>query len=190
MELITVGAVLGLVAALLLPALARARERARQVVCAGNLRQVGQLVCLYYDRYERLPVEDYPGYLLWDGARYVLYGRVVADAGGWPVARVFYCPSGREFPPHDWDTGIQNLGIAGQITACAYWGRSPSQGAPSRLDRELRVLVTDWLGPSGYFPNHAAGVNALRSDGAVQFRSAPSGWNVTMTNGWGWIDDE
>lgn len=188
--MLLVGAVLGLLAALLLPALGRARERARQVVCLGNLRQIGQLVYLYHDRYQRLPVENFPGYLLWDGARYVLYGRVVADAGGWPVARLFYCPSGREFLPYDWDTGIQNLGIPGSITACAYWGRSPQQGAPSRLDRELRVLIADWLGPPGYSANHRGTLHTLRTDGAVLFRPAPAGWNVTMTNAWDWVDEE
>jgi prepilin-type N-terminal cleavage/methylation domain-containing protein len=46
-ELITVVAIVAILASLLLPALARARRSAYQVVCASNLKQIGVAFELY-----------------------------------------------------------------------------------------------------------------------------------------------
>jgi len=46
-ELLTVVAIIGLLAALLLSAVAKAREKGRQVSCASNLRQIGQSIAMF-----------------------------------------------------------------------------------------------------------------------------------------------
>jgi prepilin-type N-terminal cleavage/methylation domain-containing protein/prepilin-type processing-associated H-X9-DG protein len=49
-ELLVVIAIIGLLVALLLPALARAREAARSTTCQSNLRQFGQSMYIFADR--------------------------------------------------------------------------------------------------------------------------------------------
>ncbi|WP_165249502.1 DUF1559 domain-containing protein [Paludisphaera soli] len=58
-ELLTVLAVVGLLVALLLPAVQAAREAARRAQCGSNLRQIGLAIHGYHDAWQVLP----PGYL-------------------------------------------------------------------------------------------------------------------------------
>src|SRR6266571_3314454 len=58
-ELMAVIAILALLAALLLPALAKAREQGRSSVCRNNMRQIGLAMTLYAD--------DNSDYLPWPG---------------------------------------------------------------------------------------------------------------------------
>jgi prepilin-type N-terminal cleavage/methylation domain-containing protein/prepilin-type processing-associated H-X9-DG protein len=56
LELLVVISIIAILAGLLLPVLASARNRARQVQCTGNLRQLGICVTLYAgDSRDRLP---------------------------------------------------------------------------------------------------------------------------------------
>jgi prepilin-type N-terminal cleavage/methylation domain-containing protein len=54
-ELLVVVAIIAILAAMLLPALSRARERARQAVCMSNLKQMGLVLGMYSS--------DFGGYL-------------------------------------------------------------------------------------------------------------------------------
>lgn len=53
LELLVVIAVIGILAAILLPALARARESARRTSCQANLLQLGMALRMYADEHER-----------------------------------------------------------------------------------------------------------------------------------------
>src|SRR6266566_2743402 len=59
LELLAVVAILALLAALLLPALAKAREQGRSSVCRSNMRQIGLAMTLYAD--------ENSDYLPWPG---------------------------------------------------------------------------------------------------------------------------
>src|SRR5690349_18822231 len=54
-ELLAVLAVIGILVALLLPAVQSAREAARRARCIGNLRQVGLAMHAYHDVHNVLP---------------------------------------------------------------------------------------------------------------------------------------
>ena len=54
-ELLVVVAIIAILASLLLPALSAARERSRQSVCQGNMKQVSLAAVIYHDDMEVLP---------------------------------------------------------------------------------------------------------------------------------------
>ena len=87
-ELMGVIAIIGILAAILLPALARARESARRGSCAMNLSQLGSLLQMYASEHE--------GALPWSGGHnnadclWSLYPDYLADD------RLFKCPSSTE----------------------------------------------------------------------------------------------
>ncbi len=63
-ELLVVIAIIAILAAILFPVFAQAREKARAISCTSNLRQIGTATMMYVQDYD----ETYPSGWGWDGA--------------------------------------------------------------------------------------------------------------------------
>jgi len=55
LELLIVIAIIAIMTSILLPALTKAREQGRSIVCRGNLKQLGTIFYLYHDTYGVMP---------------------------------------------------------------------------------------------------------------------------------------
>jgi len=92
-ELLVVVAIIAILAALLLPALTAARERARRTACANNLDEMGKAIENYLGQYGNY----YPGKLEW-GYTYATNGSgVYVDVTKTPNQRIYdYNDGGRD----------------------------------------------------------------------------------------------
>ncbi len=93
-ELLVVIAIIAILAAILFPVFAQAREQARKTTCLSNLKQIGLGVMMYSQDYEETPPMAYGD--LWWGDAIDPYIKMRGDNGGQgdtSGAGFWHCPS-------------------------------------------------------------------------------------------------
>ena len=96
-ELLVVIAIIAILAAILFPVFAQAREKARMTSCLSNLKQMGTAFIMYLDDYD----ETFPPYIQLNSSGQPIANNDWSTPGGWRDAYTAKGVGGRVYAWHD-----------------------------------------------------------------------------------------
>jgi prepilin-type N-terminal cleavage/methylation domain-containing protein/prepilin-type processing-associated H-X9-DG protein len=190
-ELLVVIAIIAILAAILFPVFARAREKARQASCSSNLKQIGLAFMMYSQDYDdTLPLTSQSGNTWWTDAATIMWFHTIVPYT--KNAQIFQCPSN----PNNASGGDFNATWAvGYSHNCGFMSGTKLAAIPRPAER---ILVGDEWGtdprlcptsPGGgcngnwvasYADNswHNGGANYAFADGHVKWDNYPTVFTV------------
>jgi prepilin-type N-terminal cleavage/methylation domain-containing protein/prepilin-type processing-associated H-X9-DG protein len=167
-ELLVVIAIIGILAALLFPALNTAREKAHRAACASNLKQIGLTIQMYTDLYQNsnwtVPTDN----ITYSGAKTVNCFSLLTNGNVLSSGRIFTCPSTTQHA-QPIISSLTDSNISYSYVPGIMW---QSTSADSIVVLDNFPAANNSLGAT--WPSTAnhkdAGGNILFNDGHVEFR--------------------
>jgi prepilin-type N-terminal cleavage/methylation domain-containing protein/prepilin-type processing-associated H-X9-DG protein len=142
-ELLVVIAIIAILAAILFPVFAQAREKARQSTCQSNLKQIGTAWRMYVDDYDGISLPSYVYPAGWRRCpHYIWADQVQPYVKNWGV---FACPS-----------GIQSVYMDDPARNCAAIGQQPYPGSARNPLRFTYVYNEGWIDAARPTPQGAS----------------------------------
>ena len=164
-ELLVVIAIIAILAAILFPVFARAREKARQSSCTSNLKQIGTAILMYLQAYDEVMCDT-------------VMGRDAPDhparTNAWTAVIMPYVKNQQLFKcPSAW-WGSSAMGSWGQIQG-GYGGMREVMG----YNGSLGYRAADWGGdPNLDAPGHGQPIAAMTAPAENILVSDATNWNT------------
>jgi prepilin-type N-terminal cleavage/methylation domain-containing protein len=171
-ELLAVIAIIGMLIALLLPAVQSARESARRMQCSNNLKQLGLALHNYAQSFRVFP----PGCISAETTRYNPWtdARQAGGAGlhgtSWMLQVLPYLEQSQIHANWNFTTNVAGNASLPQIDIAGFY--CPSRRSGLRSGDEARMLDANWTGGGTDYGGCAGGGNLL-------YNTSPHEWIAT-----------
>ena len=206
-ELLVVIAIIAILAAILFPVFAQAREKARQTNCLSNMKQLGTALQLYVDDYdETFPIvraDNERCVAIWGNETFsTAQGNLTNPTGDvWWIGlfsldtyvknkNMYECPHyGSNFDKRLSQSGDFNFTVDYQIRN-QFSGKALAELDKSRpciIERDIFAMLNYNRSPLVEFP-HNGGMNITYTDGHAKFQKMTHAYHVDWWDYWTYVD--